>query len=207
MSDMLKIGVLASGRGTNLQSIIDSIESGKLAAEIKVIVSDRENAGALIRADKYQITNHYLDLGKYLSRLEFEEELIDLLEKYNVELVVMAGFMRVLTPHFINHYRQRIMNIHPSLLPAFPGLNAQKQALEYGVKVTGCTVHFADEGMDTGPIILQAAVPVKENDTVESLSRRILKEEHKKYPEAIKLYSQGRIVISDGIVKIKNCVG
>ncbi|GAB6099616.1 phosphoribosylglycinamide formyltransferase [Halanaerocella petrolearia] len=200
---MLKVGVLASGRGTNLQSIIDSIKTGQLPAEIKVVISDNEEVTALDRAEKYGIEGFYVNPQQYETTEDFEQAMVDTLEEYDVELVVMAGFMRLLSPYFIRQYKNKIMNIHPSLLPAFKGLHAQQQALDYGVKVAGCTVHFADEGMDTGPIILQATVPVKDEDTEETLANRILQEEHKIYPEAIRLYAEGKLEIKDGKVTIK----
>ena len=203
---MLKIGVLASGRGSNLQSIIDSIEAGELEAEIKLIISDKKGAKALDRAVKYGVEAKYLNPKDYSDKESFEEKIFNLLEERDIELVVMAGFMRILSPYFVRKYKNRIMNIHPSLLPAFKGLHAQKQALDYGVKLAGCTVHFADEGMDTGPIILQTAVPVKEDDTEDSLAARILTEEHRIYPEAIKLFSQGRLEVKDGKVSIVDSV-
>jgi phosphoribosylglycinamide formyltransferase-1 len=200
---MLKIGVLASGRGTNLQSIIAAIEAGEIPAEIELVISDQENAGALTRAEKHNINNCYIDPDKYQTNEDFEQEMVDSLKEQGVELVVMAGFMRLLSPYFIRQYRNQIMNIHPSLLPAFKGLHAQKQALEYGVKIAGCTVHFADEGMDTGPIILQAAVEVKDDDTVETLAGRILEQEHNIYPRAIKLYAEDNLEVIDGKVRVK----
>ncbi len=199
---MLRIGVLASGRGSNLQSIIDSIEARELKAEISLVISDKEGAKALIRADKYNIINHYINPKDYAGKKNFEQAMINALEEQNVELVVMAGFMRILSPYFIRHYRNRVMNIHPSLLPAFTGLDAQQQALDYGAKVAGCTVHFADEGMDTGPIILQEVVEVKEDDTKDTLSQRILAEEHRIYPHAINLYSEEKLEIVEGKVRI-----
>ncbi|MEJ6950493.1 phosphoribosylglycinamide formyltransferase [Natronospora cellulosivora (SeqCode)] len=199
---MFKLGVLASGRGTNLQSIIDSIEDDKLKAEIAIVISDRENAYALERAKQHSIDTSFINPKNYNSKEEYEKELIDLLRDKGVELVIMAGFMRILTPFFISHFKRKIMNIHPSLLPAFPGLNAQAQAFKYGVKVTGCTVHFADEGMDTGPIIMQSAVEVKDNDDQESLAARILEEEHKIFPEAINLFIEDRLKIEGRKVKI-----
>ncbi|NLM97025.1 MAG: phosphoribosylglycinamide formyltransferase [Halanaerobiaceae bacterium] len=200
---MLKIGVLVSGRGTNLQSIIDSIESGGLKAEIRLVISDRKDAYALKRAEKHQIETLYINPGDYEKVEDFEDEMIKALKEKEVELVVMAGFMRILSPYFIKSFKNRIMNIHPSLLPSFPGLHPQRQALEYGVKVSGCTVHFADEGMDTGPIIIQAAVPVLDDDSEESLSARILEKEHQIYPEAIKLFAENRIEIQGRKVKVK----
>lgn len=201
---MLKLGILASGRGSNLQSIIDNIKSGKLEAEIKIIISDHHNSGALIRAEKYNIDGYFINPDIFRTKQEFEEAMINQLIKYEVELVIMAGFMRILSPYFLRYYPERVMNIHPSLLPAFPGLNAQQQALEYGVKISGCTVHFVDEGMDTGPVIIQAAVPVKEDDTEETLSKRILEQEHIIYPEAIRLFARNRLEIRPGRVKIIN---
>lgn len=199
---MLKIGILASGRGSNLQSIIDNIESGELKAEIKIVISDRKKAFALERAANHQINTLYINPEQYGTKEDYEQKLIDIFKEKGVELVVMAGFMRILSPYFIKQFRQRLMNIHPSLLPAFPGLHPQRQALEYGVKVSGCSVHFADEGMDTGPIILQSSVPVLDDDDEDSLAARILEQEHQIYPYAIKLFSEGRIKIEDRKVKV-----
>ncbi|MFI5358418.1 MAG: phosphoribosylglycinamide formyltransferase [Halanaerobiales bacterium] len=199
---MLKIGVLVSGNGSNLQAIIDRIEAGELQAEISIVISDREDAYALKRAARHGIENMYIDPGKFREKREYEGKLVQVLKERGVELVIMAGFMRLLGPYFIREFHQRVMNIHPSLLPSFPGLRPQLQALEHGVKVSGCTVHFADEGMDTGPIILQGAVPVYDDDTEETLSARILEKEHQIYPEAIKLYSEGRLKIEGRKVRI-----
>ena len=200
---MTNIGVLASGRGSNFQSIIDSVEEGYLdKVTIKLVISDNGNARALERAEKHGIDNIYINPGDFDDDRDFEEEMISVMEDRDVDLVVMAGFMRILSPFFIRHYRNRVMNIHPSLLPSFQGLHPHKQALEYGVKVSGCTVHFADEGVDSGPIILQKAVPVKDDDTEDSLAARVLEEEHKIYPEAIKLYSEERLKIEGRRVKI-----
>lgn len=199
---MLKIGVLVSGNGSNLQAIIDRIEAGELQAEISIVISDREDAYALKRAARHGIENMYIDPGKFREKREYEGKLVQVLKERGVELVIMAGFMRLLGPYFIREFHQRVMNIHPSLLPSFPGLRPQLQALEHGVKVSGCTVHFADEGMDTGPIILQGAVPVYDDDTEETLSARILEKEHELYPEAIKLYSEGRLKIEGRKVRI-----
>lgn len=190
MSKKLRIGVLVSGRGTNLQAIIDSIQRGDLSAEIAIVISDNQNAMALERAKRANIPTAYVKPGK---KSEFEGEIIRILEENNVELIVLAGFMRILSSNFVNHFPLRIINIHPSLLPSFPGLEAQRQALEYGVKITGCTVHFVNEMVDAGPIILQEAVPVYDNDTVESLSNRILEKEHKILVEAIRLFSENRL--------------
>jgi len=199
---LLKLGVLVSGRGSNLQSIIDNIEKGDLNCKLEIVISDNKDAKALDRAEKHQVKGKFIDPNQFSSRKKYENKMIEYLEDKDVELVVMAGFMRILSPYFINYFENRIMNIHPSLLPAFPGLNAQKQALDYGVKVSGCTVHFASEKMDDGPIILQRAVEVKEDDTEEKLALRILKEEHKILPEAIKLYEEGKLEVKNNKVYI-----
>lgn len=193
MSKRLRLGVLVSGRGTNLQAIIDSINEGELSAEIAIVISDNPNAMALERAKRANIPTAYVKPGK---KSEFEEEIIRILEENNVDLIVLAGFMRILSPNFINRFPLRIINIHPSLLPSFPGLNAQKQALEYGVKITGCTVHFVNEIVDGGPIIIQEAVPVYDDDTVETLSARILEKEHKILVEAIRLFGENKLRVS-----------
>jgi phosphoribosylglycinamide formyltransferase-1 len=192
LKNKLNIGVLVSGRGTNLQAIIDSISRGELDAEIKIVISDNPNALALERAKKANIPTVYVKPGK---RSEFEREIIRILEENKVELIVLAGFMRILSVNFVSYFPMKIINIHPSLLPSFPGLQAQKQALEYGVKITGCTVHFVNEVVDGGPIILQEAVPIYDNDTVESLSDRILEREHRILVEAIRLFGEGRLRI------------
>lgn len=201
---MLNIGVLVSGRGSNLQAILEKIDKGELNCNLKLVVSDNEEAKALDRAEKYGVKNKFINTNKFDNKKEYEKKLIKVLEKEEVELVIMAGFMRILSSFFINHFKNKIMNIHPSLLPAFPGLNAQKQALDYGVKISGCTVHFASKEMDAGPIILQEAVEVKENDTVKKLSRRILKKEHKILPQAIKLYEEDKLKVIDNKVCINN---
>lgn len=205
MAKKLIIGVLASGRGTNLQAIIDNIKSGKLPnVEIGCVISDNPDAKALERARRAGIPAYYIYPGKKRTVLdpEQEEKYIETLKKHGVELVCLAGFMRILKKKFLDAFPNRIMNIHPALLPAFPGLNAQKQALEYGVKVSGATVHFVDEGIDTGPIILQEAVKVEEDDTVETLADRILRVEHKIYSEAIRLFAEGRLKIEGRRVRI-----
>ncbi len=190
MDKKLRLGVLASGRGTNLQAIIDSINEGKLLAEIVIVISDNPKAMALERAKRANIPTAYVKPGK---RSEFEREIIRILEENKVDLIVLAGFMRILSADFVSRFPLRIINIHPSLLPSFPGLEAQRQALEYGVKITGCTVHFVNEIVDGGPIILQEAVPVYDDDTVESLSARILEKEHKILVEAIRLFGENRL--------------
>ena len=199
---MFKIAVFASGRGSNFQSIIDSIKSGEIPAEVKLLLSDKEKSGALKRAESEEIENIFINPDHFENKVEYEKEIINILEMAEIDLIVLAGYMRILSPLFVKKYKNKIVNIHPSLLPAFKGLNAQKQALDYGVKYSGCTVHFVDEKMDNGPIILQAVVKVKEDDTVEDLSARILKEEHKIYPEAVKLIAENRIELEGRKVKI-----
>ena len=192
MNKKLRLGVLVSGRGTNLQAIIDSINEGKLLAEIVIVISDNPNAMALERAKRANIPTAYVKPGK---KSEFEREIIRILEENKVNLIVLAGFMRILSADFVSRFPLRIINIHPSLLPSFPGLEAQRQALEYGVKITGCTVHFVNEIVDGGPIILQEAVPVYDDDTVESLSARIMEKEHKILVEAIRLFGENRLKV------------
>ena len=201
----VKLGILVSGRGSNLQAIIDNIESGSLAAEVVVVVSDQPDTYALERARKYNIAAVHVSAKGYKGkREEYDGVLARELQKHNVDLVCLAGFMRIITPTLIKAYRNRILNIHPALLPAFPGLHVQKAALEHGVKFSGCTVHFVDEGMDTGPIIIQAVVPVLDADTEDSLSARILAQEHKIYSRAIQLYAEGRLTIEGRRVVVKD---
>jgi phosphoribosylglycinamide formyltransferase-1 len=200
---MTNLGVLASGRGTNLQAIIDAIEAGKLSARISVVASDNPDARALRRAKKHGIKTEVITKKDYPEKDGFDSRLISALDSAGVELVALAGFMRILTGRFIRHFHMRTMNIHPSLLPAFSGLDAQRKALEWGVRFSGCTVHFVDEGVDTGPIIMQAVVPVRDGDTTETLSERILEMEHKIYPRSIQLYSEGRLIIKGRRVFIK----
>jgi len=195
MTKKLKIGVLVSGNGTNLQSVIDRIEEGILSAEITCVISNNAGAYALNRAQKHGIPAHHIDHRLFSGRGSYDAALVEALLEHKVELVVLAGFMRILTPVLIDAFPSAIMNIHPALLPAFPGLHAQRQALEYGAKIAGCTTHFVDAGTDTGPIILQAAVPVLENDTEESLSARIQVEEHRIYPQSIQLFAEGRLAV------------
>lgn len=193
---MLNIGVLVSGSGTNLQAIIDAIEAKRLDAKIAVVISNKPTAFAITRAKKHGIAVRVIVKDAFPDREAFDAELVRVLNEHKVELVALAGFLRILTPVFIRAFPMRIMNIHPSLLPSFTGLDVQKKAIEYGVKFSGCTVHFVDEGLDTGPIIMQAVVPVTDSDTPETLARRILVEEHKIYPEAIRLYARGKLKIS-----------
>jgi phosphoribosylglycinamide formyltransferase-1 len=194
-SDVLKIGVLASGSGTNLQSIIDNIEAGRLQAEIACVLSNNPAAFALERAKRHGIPSLQIDHRNFAGREAYDAALVETLREFGVDLVVLAGFMRIITPVLLDAFPAAVMNIHPALLPAFPGLHAQLQALDYGVKVSGCSVHFVDAGTDTGPIIIQAAVPVMEGDTETSLSARILVEEHRVYPEAIRLFAAGRLKV------------
>jgi phosphoribosylglycinamide formyltransferase-1 len=193
----IRIGVLVSGRGSNLQALIDSVKAGRLDAQIAVVLSDVENAFALERARSAGIEARYIDPGPARSRLsdKAEAEIASTLEGAGVDLVALAGFMRILSPDLVRRFKYRMMNIHPSLLPSFPGLHVQRQALDYGVKFSGCTVHFVDEGVDSGPIIIQAAVPVLDADTEEALAERILREEHRIYTEAIRLFAEGRLKI------------
>ena len=191
---MKRIGILLSGRGSNFEAIARHIDEGKLKAEVAVVVSNLESAPGLQRARERRL-DVFSANSKGLSRETFDRQVIHVLEEKRVDLVCLAGFMRLLSPSFIQAFRNRILNIHPSLLPAFPGLDAQRQALEYGVKVSGCTVHFVDEGLDSGPIILQAVVPVLDGDTEDSLSARILEQEHQIYSKAIQLVIDGQIRI------------
>ena len=200
---MVNIGVLVSGRGTNLQTIIEAIEEGKIEGEIKVVISDNPDAYALKRAQQYHIDTRYINFKEFKNRENYDKEIIKTLKEKKIDLVVLAGYMRILSSYFIRAYQNKIMNIHPALLPSFPGLHAQKQAIEDGVKVSGCTVHFVDEGVDSGPIILQKAVEVSDDDTEESLTEKILQEEHLIYPQAIQLFSEGRLIIKGRRVFIK----
>ncbi len=200
---MLTIGVLASGRGSNFQSIIDSINSGFLKAGIKVLITDNPEAYAIERAKKHNIESITIKPEECPDSDSYYSHIAETLTKKDVDLVVLAGFMRVIGKPLIKKFHNKIMNIHPALLPSFPGLHGQRQALDCGVKVSGCTVHFVDEGVDTGPIIIQAAVPAYGDDTEESLSDRILKQEHRIFPIAIKLFSEGRIAVSGRKVIIK----
>jgi len=202
-TDKLRLGVLASGSGSNLQSIIDRCEDGSLAAEIVLVLSNNPGAGALLRAEKHQLPTSCIDHRDYPSREAFDREVVSALKQAGVELVVLAGFMRIISGIFLEAFPQRIINIHPALLPAFPGLHVQRKALEYGAKFSGCTVHFVDGGVDTGPIIIQAAVPILDDDTEETLSARILEQEHRIYPRAIQLFAEGRLKLVERRVLIQ----
>ena len=192
---MIKLGILCSGRGTDLQSIIDAIANKQLNAEIAIVLTDKNNVMALERAEKAGIKNLCIDRKTFDNKADFEAALLKELKNAKVDLVILAGFMRILSPSFVHEYKERIMNIHPSLLPSFPGAHAHRDVLAYGVKVSGCTVHFVDEGTDSGPIIMQAAVEVKDDDTEETLAARVLEQEHIIYPKAIQLYIEGKLKI------------
>jgi phosphoribosylglycinamide formyltransferase 1 len=201
---MTNIGVLASGRGSNLQAIINAVDSKSIKnAKIVVVISDKEDAYSLERARKNKIDAIYINPRVNATREEYDDKVAAELKKREVDLVLLAGYMRIVTPKLIDPFKGKIMNIHPALLPSFPGLHAQRQALEWGVKVTGCTVHFVDNEVDHGPIVLQAAVPIIEGDTEETLSRRILEEEHIIYAKAVKWFQEGRLKIEGRQVRIK----
>ena len=204
MKRKVKLGVLVSGSGSNLQAIIDAIEKGLLDAEIKMILSNNHEAYALVRARKHGVPYTVLEHKDFATRADFDRKMVNILDACGVELIVMAGFMRILSPLFLAAFPMRVMNIHPALLPSFPGMHGQKKALDYGVKFSGCTVHFADEGTDTGPIIIQAIVPVYDSDTEETLSQRILREEHRIYPKAIQLYAEGKLEVVGRKVRVKD---
>jgi phosphoribosylglycinamide formyltransferase-1 len=195
----LRVAVLASGRGSNLQAIIDAVEAGRVHAQIVAVISNKPDAQALGRARQHGIKDVFVDprpfTGKPDSREAYDRALLDVLQKYDVELVLLAGYMKIVTAVLVKAYANRMMNIHPALLPSFPGLDVQKKALDWGCKLAGCTVHFVTEGVDEGPIVLQAAVPVLERDTVETLAARILEQEHKIYPRAVELFAEGRLRI------------
>jgi len=191
---MKKISVMASGKGSNLQALIDSVEQGFIPADISLIVSDNPGAGALEKANKHGLESMVINPEEFASRKEMEKVLVSSLQERSVEMVVLAGFMRVLSPYFISAFPDKIINIHPSLLPAFPGVDAVQQALEYGAKVTGCTVHLVEEKVDSGPIIMQEAVPVLQEDSIVSLQQRIHAAEHRCYPRALELFCKDKII-------------
>ena len=193
---IFNIAVLVSGRGSNLQAIIDNIERKELDVNLSVVISNKKEALALERAKKNGIETIFIDPTAYLNNQDYDKELIKKLRELSIDLVCLAGYMRILSKEVIQNFDRKIINIHPSLLPAFPGLNAQKQAIKYGVKFSGCTVHFVDSGVDTGPIIMQTAVPVYDNDDEKSLSKRILEQEHYLYPKAIKMIRENKINLS-----------
>ena len=198
----VKLGVLISGTGTNLQAIIDAVERGELRAEIRLVISNRANVQGLKRARRHGVPTRVIEHRRFTSREDFDRALAAALTEHGVELVVCAGFMRLLSPVMLSAFPDRVMNIHPALLPAFPGVHAQKAALEYGVRFSGCTVFFVREGVDDGPIIAQAVVPVMPGDTEESLSERIRAQEHRLYPWAIQLFQAGRLTIEGRTVRV-----
>jgi len=203
------LGILISGRGSNMESILKAIKKKKIPINPAVVISNKPNAKGLRIAKKMGIQTEVIDSSKYKGkRQEFDKKVIATLRKYKVTpsngLVCLAGFMRIISPHFIKEYKNRILNIHPALLPSFPGLDAQKQAIDFGAKFSGCTVHFVDEGVDTGPIILQEIVKVSVNDSEKMLSKKILVEEHKAYPKAVELFAKNKISIKGRKVKISS---
>jgi len=203
MTERHPIAVLVSGGGTNLQAIIDACERGEIPCHVALVLSNKEDAYGLVRAKKHGIPTEVVRHRDFPSREAFDERLVETIRRSGAELVCLAGFMRVLTPVFVRAFPNRILNIHPALLPSFPGTHGQKQALEYGVRFSGCSVHFLDEGVDTGPIIVQAVIPVYDDDTEESLGARILTQEHRIYPMAIRLFFEGRLKLEGRRVRIE----
>ncbi|MDP3089826.1 MAG: phosphoribosylglycinamide formyltransferase [Nitrospira sp.] len=203
----LRVAVLASGRGSNLQAIIDSIEANAVQATIVAVISNKKDAVALERARKHGLKDLFVDpkpfAGQPDSREAYDRALLAILQQHDVELVLLAGYMKIVTAVLVNAYANRMMNIHPSLLPSFPGLDVQKKAIEWGCKLAGCTVHFVTEGVDEGPIILQAAVPILDDDSPETLAARILVQEHKLYPRAVQLFAEGRLRVEGRRVLIE----
>jgi len=203
MEAMLRLGVLVSGRGSNLQAIIDRIEEGKLKAKVVLVISDNPGAYAIERCKKHGVPYRVVRRDSFPSKREFEEEMARLLKEEGVELVVLAGFMRILSVNFLRHFKNRVINIHPSLIPAFQGLHAQRQAVEFGVKFSGCSVHMVDESVDAGPVIVQAVVPLLPEDTEETLSERILKLEHRILPQAVQWFAEGRVEVNGRKVLVR----
>ena len=206
-TDALRIAVLASGRGSNLQAVIDAIEAGTVQAKIVAVISNKKDAQALERARRHGLSGLFIDpkpyAGRSDSREAYDRELLNVLQQHNIELVLLAGSMKIVTSVLVEAFANRMMNIHPSLLPSFPGLEVQKKAIEWGCKLSGCTVHFVTEGVDEGPIILQAAVPILDDDTSETLAARILVQEHKIYPRAVQLFAEGRLRVVERRVVIE----
>ncbi len=206
---MLNLAILISGRGSNMEAILKSIKRKKIRINPAVVIANKPNAAGLKIAKRLGVKTEVVDSSDYKGkRVEYDKKIISVLNKYGVTpkngLVCLAGFMRIISPQFVRKYKNRMMNIHPALLPSFPGLNAQEQTIKFGAKFSGCTVHFADEGVDTGPIIIQAIIKVKDDDTKESLSKRILLKEHIIYPQAVKLFAENKIKISGRSTIIKN---
>jgi phosphoribosylglycinamide formyltransferase 1 len=205
----MKLGILISGRGSNMEAILKAIRKQHISIEPAVVISNNPDAKGLKIAQKLGVRTEIIaSKGFAGTRWDYDKKIIAVLKKYGVTekngIICLAGFMRILSPEFIRRYKNRILNIHPAILPSFPGLHAQRQALEYGSKISGCTVHFVDDGVDTGPIILQAAVPIREDDTEDTLSKRILTKEHQLYPQAIRMIAEGKIKISGRTTKIRN---
>jgi len=201
--NIFKLAVLVSGRGSNLQAIIDSIDREELDAHLSIVISNTKDTMALKRAEKHGIKTIFIDPSTYLNSKEYDKALVLKLKEFSIDLICLAGYMRILGEEVIQTFEKKIINMHPSLLPAFPGLNAQKQAINHGVKFSGCTVHFVDSGVDSGPIILQTVVPVYDNDDEKSLSKRILEQEHYLYPKAIKMIQENKIRLSGRTVTSK----
>lgn len=198
----INLAVLVSGNGSNLQAIIDQIEADKINARIVCVISNNPDAFAITRATRHHIPVIVHENRGFANRREYDAALVKILQSHEVKLIILAGFMRILSEVMVSAFPNAIINIHPALLPAFPGLHAQQQAIDYGVRFSGCTVHFVDCGTDTGPIILQSIVPVDQDDTEATLSARIQKEEHRTFPEAIKLFSEGKIKVEGRHVRI-----
>jgi phosphoribosylglycinamide formyltransferase-1 len=202
MTEKPSIAVLISGSGSNLQAIIDASERGEIPCRVGIVISNKADAYGLVRAEKHGISTEVVDHKKFSTREEFDAKLVEIIHGTGAELVCLAGFMRVLTPVFVHAFPNRILNIHPALLPSFPGTHGPGQALSYGVRFSGCTVHFLDEGVDTGPVIVQAVVPLYDDDTEETLAARILVQEHRIYPMAIRLFFSGKLRIEGRRVKV-----
>jgi len=203
------LGILISGRGSNMESILKAIKKQNIPINPAVVISNRPNARGLIIAKRLGVQTEIIDSKDFKGkRLQYDKKIISVLKKYKVTptngLVCLAGFMRIISPYFIKEYKNKILNIHPAILPAFPGLDAQKQAIEFGAKFSGCTVHFVDDGVDTGPIIIQEIVKISNKDTEKTLSRKILKKEHEIYPKAVELFAKKKILIRGRKIRIKN---
>jgi phosphoribosylglycinamide formyltransferase 1 len=201
--ERLRVAVLASGRGSNLQALIDASTAGRIDADVTQVISDRRDSEALNRARHHRIPDLFIDPGQFPSREAYDDRIVESLEAAQIGLVILAGYMRVVTSRLINAYRMRIINIHPSLLPAFPGLHAQRKTLESGARVSGCTVHFVEEEVDSGPIIIQAAVPVLGMDNEKSLAARILEQEHRILPHAVQWFAEGRLKVEGRLVRVQ----
>ncbi len=199
----MRVGVLVSGNGSNLQALIDACAAPDYPARIALVISNNPNAFALERARQANIPAVVLEHGSFASREQFEDALLDALEQAEVELLCLAGFMRILSLHFLRLFTGHVLNIHPALLPSFPGLHAARQALAHGVKISGCTVHFVDAGTDTGPIVVQSAVPVLPGDDEDALAARILREEHQIYPMAVRWVAEGAVALEGRVVQVR----